>query len=219
MHSTKSEILALLKRTDGATVDDLVTTLGLAPMTVRQHLMALERDALVQTEEVRRATGRPHHRYTLTQDGHRKIAEGYDRLFALLVERAGVVEVNGASPDARRAKLFEAAAQSLAERNRHQLETLPPAGQVEFVAALLRTHGGFAEWHETGEGFELRDFGCVYRDNVRVDGPCHWHDALLANLLGERAVKAESPNDCAACCRYIIPQPARAAAPVQRGSV
>ena len=44
MHSTKNEILALLKRSDGASVEELSTALGFASMTVRQHLTALERD-------------------------------------------------------------------------------------------------------------------------------------------------------------------------------
>ena len=89
MHSTKTDILALLKRNDGATVDEISSALGLAPMTVRQHLTALERDALVSGQEVRRPTGRPHFRFRLTEDGHRRVSDGYDRLLALLVTAAG----------------------------------------------------------------------------------------------------------------------------------
>jgi len=59
MHSTKTEILAHLKRNDGSTVDGIASSLNLAPMTVRQHLMALERDGMVRAEEVRRFVGRP----------------------------------------------------------------------------------------------------------------------------------------------------------------
>src|SRR5579859_6372492 len=53
MHSTKSQILAALKRQGGCSVDELAVTLGLAPMTVRQHLATLERDALVGSTEER----------------------------------------------------------------------------------------------------------------------------------------------------------------------
>ena len=105
MHATKTEILARLKRTDNASVDELSSALGLAPMTVRQHLTALERDALVHAEEVRRPAGRPQFRYSLTDEGHRAVAEGYDRLVALLIEQAGALdplELVGATPDGRR---------------------------------------------------------------------------------------------------------------------
>lgn len=206
MHSTKSEILALLKRTDGATVDELATSLTLAPMTVRQHLTALERDALVRSEEVRRATGRPHYRYKLTTDGHRRTLDGHDRMLALLVEQAGFEPTHDAyvSPDERRARLFEAAAKTLAER--HRVEVLATAGDERFdrVAAILQTHGGFAEWHRDGDSYEFRDFGCVYRATVGQAGPCAWHETFLSALLNVPIQAADGMTDCAVCCRYTI---------------
>ena len=61
MRTTKSEILAHLKRTGGSPIEELATSLGLARMTVRQHLAMLERDALVSSREGRRgAGGAPH---------------------------------------------------------------------------------------------------------------------------------------------------------------
>jgi len=60
MQSTKEHILAHLKRTGGSTVEGLAVQFGLARMTVRQHLAALERDGLVRSREERRPRGRPH---------------------------------------------------------------------------------------------------------------------------------------------------------------
>ncbi|HXK34389.1 MAG TPA: winged helix-turn-helix transcriptional regulator [Dehalococcoidia bacterium] len=218
MHSTKSEILAQLKRNGSASVDELATGLGLAPMTVRQHLMALERDALIQAVEVRRGNGRPHYRYTLTEDGHRRIADGHDRLLVLLVEQAGVIEVNGEGPDVRRARLFEAAATALASRVRHELEPLSPDQRMDRIIALLRSHGGFADWHPLDDGYEVRDFGCVYREAVGGGGPCAWHETLLAALTGAPVRTVAPPDGCGECCRYIIDMaPAGQAAPTGRG--
>lgn len=210
MHSTKSEILALLKRSDGASVDDLSTSLGLASMTVRQHLTALERDGLVQAAEVRRPTGRPHFRYRLTEDGHRRISEGYDRLLALVVEEAGrpdAVSLNGASPKDRRRSLFRRAGAALGERYRAEVHPLAPPARMERIAAILRAHGGFADWHAADNGaFELRDFNCAFRVTVDAEGSCDWHDAFIAALLDTPAMPATAPDDgCAACCRYTIP--------------
>ena len=97
MHSTKTEILAHLKRHDGSTVDGIASSLNLAPMTVRQHLTALERDGAVQAS--RRCVAPPAARtssYRLTAEGHRRVSDGYDRLLALLVEQVGLIEPNGA---------------------------------------------------------------------------------------------------------------------------
>jgi predicted ArsR family transcriptional regulator len=210
MHGTKTEILALLKRRDGATVDDIASSLSLAPMTVRQHLTALQRDALIETEEVRRATGRPHYRYSLSHEGHRSVADGHDRLVALLVGAVGMLspeDVAGATPEERRGRVFQAAARALAERHRTEVMGLPADERVVRVVEILRAHGGFAEWHEETSGGEIRDFACVYRDVVSECGPCQWHEPLLEALLGPIEPVLAS-DDCVACCRYIVSIPA-----------
>ena len=152
MHSTKTEILALLKRTDGATVDEIASSLGLAPMTVRQHLTALERDCLVRAEEVRRPTGRPHYRYRLTDDGHRHVATGTTACWRCSSKQAGLLEpadLAGATPDERRAQPVPAAARCArraAPRRSARAEPEPRASTGS--SSILRAHGGFAEWHE-----------------------------------------------------------------------
>jgi predicted ArsR family transcriptional regulator len=205
MHSTKTEILALLKRSDGAAVDEIASSLGLASMTVRQHLTALERDALVSASEVRRATGRPHYRYALTEDGHRQVAQGYDRMVALIVEAAGTDGASaGATADERRAHLFRTAALSLAERHRGEVASLAGERRATRIVEILQAHGGFADWQARDEGFEVRDFSCIYRTHVDGCGPCQWHEPFLSALLGEPVAPAPETDDCAACCRYLI---------------
>ena len=206
MHSTKTEILALLKRNHGATVDELSSSLSLAPMTVRQHLTALERDGAVSAREVRRPNGgRPHFLYSLTEEGHRRLSEGYDRLVALLVREAGALDTTApADPDARRRQLFRLAAESLAERYRSETIALSGEPLVERLAGILREHGGFADWHDAGGAIELRDFNCVFRALVAGDGPCDWHETFLSTIL-QAQVHASSPEGCAECCSYIIP--------------
>ncbi len=219
MHTTKTEILALLKRSDGATVDDIASSLGLAPMTVRQHLTALERDDLVQAREVRRTTGRPHYRYSLTDEGHRSVAQGYDRMVTLLVEAAGMLDpelVAGATPAERRGSLFRLAAAALAEKNRLDVLALSGRAQVERVVDILRAHGGFAEWHDLGDRFEIRDFSCVFRNCAGDYGPCEWHETFLAQVMDADIRAAPATDDCAACCRYLVTSPASVRVPNRR---
>jgi len=216
MHSTKSEILARLKRFDGATVDDLAVSLGFAPMTIRQHLTALERDDLIRAKAVRRTTGRPHYRYELTDEGHRQIAQGYDRLVELLVDAAGSLEpvqMAGLDAGGRRALLFRIAASNLAGRHRADVVSLPQDERGERVAEILRAYGGFSDAHLAGDVVELRDFNCVYRStttNGAVNGRCEWHETVLTELLGAPPVPIEPTDDCPACCRYMIGESASA---------
>jgi len=217
VHSTKTEILARLKRSHGATVDELSSSLGLAPMTIRQHLTALERDGAVSAQEVRRPNGgRPHFLYRLTEDGHRRISAGYDRLLALLVQQAGDLDTTAsADPDARRRVLFQRSASALADRYRSETVALPLRARAERIVQILQEHGGFAEWHDLGEGIELRDFNCAFRSMVSRSGPCDWHQTFISRML-DAEVEAAPPEGCDDCCRYIIP--ARAIAPTTNGS-
>ena len=160
----------------------------------------------VTAREVRRPNGgRPHFLYTLTEEGHRRLSEGYDRLVSLLVRGAGALDTAvHADPDARRRELFRLAAGSLAERYRSETVALSGEPLVERLAGILREHGGFADWHAIGGALELRDFNCVFRANVAGDGPCDWHETFLSTIL-EAPVQASSPDGCAECCSYIIP--------------
>ena len=69
MQSTKGEILTQLKQNGTGTVDGLASALGLARMTIRQHLSALERDGLVSSKLERQRTGRPHLLFSLSDLG------------------------------------------------------------------------------------------------------------------------------------------------------
>jgi predicted ArsR family transcriptional regulator len=173
-------------------------------MTVRQHLTALERDGVVRAAEVRRPTGRPHFQYRLTEDGHRRLCDGYDRLVGLLVEQVGVIEPNGHGPSGRREALFRSAALTLAERLAPELRSLPLAAQIDRVVEELSRHGGFAEHHESGGVVEIRDFGCVYRELVTRAGACVWHETFLSAALNAEVASAEEPAECAVCCRFTI---------------
>ncbi|MBI5287860.1 MAG: hypothetical protein HY873_02680, partial [Chloroflexi bacterium] len=125
---------------------------------------------------------------------------------ALLVEQAGLVTPEGErSPLDRREQLFRSAAESLAARHAGDVRGLGPAAQAELAVAVLRKHGGFAEYHDLGDVVEIRDFGCVYREMVTRTGPCAWHETFLASMLdADVRAEPEASTECAVCCRYVI---------------
>src|SRR3972149_1654240 len=168
MQSTKSQILAHLKRSGNGTVDGLASTLGLARMTVRQHLAALERDGLVESGEERRRTGRPRMVFSLSDRGQEMFPKRYDRLADLALQEVAFLD-----------------AEEIAGRSPQEKKRLPE--RVAAVAQILHEEGGFAEWHREGEAFEIVDYNCVYRRVADShDDICDWHMELLARLLGQR---------------------------------
>ncbi len=208
MHPTKRQILDHLKRYGDASVDDLARALGLARITVRQHLMALERDRLVTSREVRRGSGRPHHLYTLSADGHDAYPKRYDRLALLLLDEAGRLEAGdlaGLSESEKRRALLGRALERAAAQYLPHLEGKPLSQRVQALARLMTEEGALAEWRRTAEGFEILDYNCLYYQVARVHGEvCQWHLDLLARVLGRPVRCDEFVAQGAHCCRFVV---------------
>lgn len=208
MQTTKSQIMAHIKRSGGSTVDELATTLGLARMTVRQHLAALERDELVVSRQVRRPTGRPHYVFSLADKGQEMFPKRYDRFANMLIHAVASLdsqEIEGLTPVEKKELLLQKVATSLVQQNAAKVKGKPLPERVATVAAILHQEGGFAEWNKTQEGYEIIDYNCVYRKVVQShEEVCHWHLALLSQLLGSDVSCTQFMSRGADCCRFIV---------------
>lgn len=209
MQTSKDRILAVLKRSGHRSVDDLAAELQLAPMTIRQHLTALERDELVRVSEYRNGAGRPKHVFSLTPRGDATFPRRYDRFAGLLLaelqhlDPAALIRAGGAD---RMGAVLDRLAASEAGPYVERLALLAAPDRARAVAAILHQLGGFAEAVETADGVEVRDFNCVYR-GLRPEeaDPCAWHERLVTRLMGTAVSYPDACADLGACCRSLIP--------------
>jgi len=219
MQSTKSQILAHLKRSGNGTVDGLASTLGLARMTVRQHLAALERDGLVESGEERRRTGRPRMVFSLSDRGQEMFPKRYDRLADLALQEVAFLdaeEIAGRSPQEKKRLLLSKMAERVYVQHARRVEGKSLPERVAAVAQILHEEGGFAEWHREGEAFEIVDYNCVYRRVADShDDICDWHMELLARLLGQRVGCSQFQSQGAESCRFVVSQGVAQAANAQ----
>jgi predicted ArsR family transcriptional regulator len=210
VQSTKSLILTSIKRSGGSTVDELAQALDLAPMTVRQHLAVLQRDDLVRAEPVRRATGRPHYVYRLTQRGDDTFPKRYDRLAEALlqeVSRLQADEIEDLAPDEKASLILHRVADRLVDAYAAKVRGRALEEQVAAVTELLHADGGFAEWEKTESGYVISDYNCLFGRAPLQDGRgCEWHFYLLSRMLGPgvRFEPAESRDPPMAGCRHVI---------------
>jgi predicted ArsR family transcriptional regulator len=194
MQSTKSQILA--------------SSLNLARMTVRQHLATLERDDLVTAHEVRRATGRPHFLYTLTDKGEETFPKRYDHLADMIIDEVALLdssEIEGLSPVEKKNLLFRKLAHRIAQQYASRVEGKGLEERVQTVTEILQLESGFAEWRKVEHGFEILDYNCVYRKVAEnQDDLCTWHLEFLSQLLGGqvRALGFQSKGDD--LCRFVV---------------
>jgi DeoR family suf operon transcriptional repressor len=216
MQTTKQQILALLKRTGSATVEEAAGALSVASMTARQHLVGLERDGLVAAEKVRRSNGRPHYLYTLTSKGEETFPRHYDLLAQVLLDEVAALDprdIESRTPAEKRSLLVQRTADRLAERYRLQVEGRSLEARVAGVTAVLQSIGGFAEWLATEGGYEIRDYNCVFsRLMPETANGCEWHVRLLNQLLKWPVRHEHVVEGRVQCCRYLIDAPPAAEA-------
>jgi len=207
VHSTKSLILAFIKRNGGGTVDELAQAMGLASMTIRQHLTALQRDDLLEAEPVRRPKGRPHYVYRLTRHGDDTFPKRYDRLTGALLQEVSSLKVNdidGLAPDEKASLILRRAADRLADECLPQVRGRSLEEQVAAVTKILHADGGFAEWQKTENGYVIRDYNCLFSRVHLQDGRgCQWHLHFLSRVLGPK-VRFEAVDGCGDCCQYVV---------------
>jgi predicted ArsR family transcriptional regulator len=84
---SQQQVMAfLLERKAGATVDELVTAIGLSRTAINQHLLVLERERYVRRASPRKTGGRPGRIYVLTEQGTNQFPKQYSWFSRLLLE-------------------------------------------------------------------------------------------------------------------------------------
>ena len=208
MQTTKDNILAYLKRGGEGTIDSIARQLGLARMTIRQHLAVLERDHLVASREERGKTGRPHLVYQLSDGGEEKFPRRYERLAELALDEVAFLdsdEIAGLSGDDKKRLLLVKMAERVYREHEAKVAEKPLAQRVQIVTDILREEGGFAEWTPLEQGFEIADHNCVYRRVVETHPElCGWHVSLLSQLLGKDVECSEFMSQGADACRFVV---------------
>ncbi len=208
MQTSKEQILIHLRRASSATVDGLATALGLARMTVRQHLTTLERDGLVACREERQRTGRPHLLYTLSDKGEEFFPKRYDRLASLVLEEVALLdadEIAGLSNEEKKRVLLSKMAERVFKQNQVLVQGKNLAERVAATTQILQEEGGFAEWKGGDGSFEITNYNCVYR---RVAGShsalCEFDIALVSRLLGKEVQCSQLRSRGHESCQFIV---------------
>ncbi len=202
MQRTRRQILDILKKRGRATLEELAREVALSPVTVRVHLSVLQRDDLVNVEEVRGRVGRPYFVYSLTEEAEDLFPKRYHVLANRLM--VGIDEV--LSPELRGSLLGHIAEKWAAERS----PRLAGKGLTEKVAeiAQIRTEeGAIADWEKVEGGYLLRQYNCpnllVSRAHSQV---CAIEEDYLGRLVGAPLVRQGCIGQGDRVCSFLIPE-------------
>jgi len=208
MHPTKRRILDHLKRRGKGTIDELARDMALSRATVRQHLMALERDGLVTAREERGPSRRPRYVFYLGAAGHDAYPKRYGQLALLILEEVGKLEaqeLEGLSAAQKRGLVLARALESMARTALISTQGMGLGQRVRLVTRILQEQGGLAEWRRVEDGYEIIDYNCVFqRVAERYQEVCQWHVQLLSRLLGCSVRCLEYQSQGANACRFVV---------------
>lgn len=200
MQTTRRSILDILKRKGQASVDELAADMELTPMGIRQHLMILQRDGLVESSEVRRKTGRPHYVFSLSEQANELFPRNYHTLLdGVLAE----IESEGGNDAVRR--LLGRLEDRVVTEHLPSMEGKDVEGRVAEVVKILSGNGSLPEWKKDSAGFVIREFNCPYHYVARKHRElCDVTTSIISRLVGVEVNQTECVLDGAVSCTYLL---------------
>ena len=165
------------------TASELGGRLNITSMGVRRHLITMERDGLVQYDEVQRGLGRPSYVYSLTSFADNLFPKNYWQLTNELLQY-----VESSDGEEKVEALFYQRAGRRIRQARQRLNGRELTQQVAEAARILEEDGYLAEWSQLDE-----DTWCIQEHNCAVHQVAQrYYQACISELFFIRSVLTDA---------------------------
>lgn len=202
-NSTRENIILLLKKHGGMTIDELSKVIDITPMGIRQHLLALEKKGLVSYVPKKRGIGRPGFTYMLTKGSDELFPKAYDK-FSIGVLK-DIKKYDGAEKidkifGWRRDRLFKMTKDALAGA-----ENLDDS--LVALKQFLEADGHLVDLDKNGKAYHLKQYHCPI-SNVAGEfkEACAHELQLYRDLIGQDVTREQTIIEGAPSCLYVIPR-------------
>lgn len=198
----KTKLLELIKSKGELSIDEAILHLGLAKTTVRQHLLLLEKQNLIQSKTSRAARGRPQRVYQLTQQASvlfpSQESALLTELLSKLIEGGQQSWVNNFFTDYwnKRTKKFKKRLETKGELSTKATQT----ALLEF----LKDEGFMPEIIKKKDGsITVRECNCPFSETIKVTRlPCQLEAIFLEQTLNARLERTSYIPAGATTCTY-----------------
>ena len=200
--STRGRIVAELRERGSASAADLAAVFGLSPNAIRQQLVLLERDGLVEERSVRRGPTKPTIEFSLTPAADKLFPQQYDKMLAAVLRE--VRELHGS--DAVDA-VFSGIARRASDAAKERVTATQPEARVAQLADVLREKGVRVDYSLIDGGFALSEHNCPYADVVSEHPEvCSVIHQVIDDTIGPHE-QTESLATGGKECRFVISTP------------
>jgi len=193
---SRDRILELMLRSEEPlTVQALSTALGISRNAAHQHVVAMEREGLVERASAIRTKGRPSQGYRLSAAG----SATFPRQYALLAKQL-LDELSRTLGPAELRLAMERIGKNLADSLRGRVGQDPTEAIVE-IAGLMRELGYQSKSVDSQDGPVIEAHNCVFHDLAMADPAiCEVDLSLLRALSGKtvehRRCMARGQHSC-----------------------
>jgi predicted ArsR family transcriptional regulator len=206
-NSQRAVLDHLLEKKSGATLEELVSAVGLSRTALNQHLMALEREGQVRKGNPRKTGGRPQNVYVLTEEGTNRFPKQYSWFSKMLIEtlrqQVGPEQVSQFMFDLG-VKLSADLIPRVVGKNR--------ADRLDEIVKIMNETGFVAQTVDSGGSGKLPRVecrNCVYHD-LSKDYPevCRFDIGFLSGLMGAEVEHQSCMQRGSEICRFKFIPPA-----------
>ena len=198
------QLLNHLRRSQSASVGELIELLGVTATAVRQRLNRLMEQGLIERRlsrpegEDQAGRGRPSYDYHLTERGLREAGNNYDDLVQAMWE-----EIRAISDPEVRVGLVKRLAMKLADRYSDQVQGESLAERMRGLMALMGEREVPIDVDESGELPVLTLLACPYPVLAEKDrSVCAMEKVMLTEVLGQGVKLSECRLDGDSCCSF-----------------
>lgn len=202
-NSTRKNIILLLKKNGGMSIDDLSKVIDITPMGIRQHLLALEKKSVVTYTARRRGIGRPGFIYMLTDTANDLFPKLYDNFAVGLLRDIKKHEGNEKIDKIfswRRERLFKMKKEALSGKE----------GIDDVLHAfkdILQADGHLVELSKNSNHYYLKQYHCpINKVSSEFKEACKHELLLYRDLIGKNVTREQTMSEGAPACLYVIPK-------------
>jgi predicted ArsR family transcriptional regulator len=199
--SRQQVLTHLLEFKSGASVDEVIASVGLSRTAVNQHLLVLEREGYVRRSAPRRTGGRPGRIYVLTEEGTNLFPKKYSWFSRILIqtlrEQLGEEQLARYMYDLG-VKMSAALIPRLVGKNRVE--------RIDEIVKIMNETGFRAKTTTCEKGDKIprvQCTNCVYHD-LSKDYPevCRFDIGFLSGLMGAEVEHQACMQRGSQVCRF-----------------
>jgi predicted ArsR family transcriptional regulator len=201
-NSTRKNIMLLLKKNGGMSIEDLSKVIEITPMGIRQHLLALEKKGIVTYVARRRGIGRPGFIYMLTDSANDLFPESYDS-FAVGLLRDIQKHEGGEKID----KIFSWRRDRLFKMNKEALSGKENLNDtLHTFKSILEANGHLVEISRNDGNYHLKQYHCpIHKISSEFKDACRYELQLYRDLINKNITREQTLFEGAPSCLYVIP--------------